>query len=275
MKPCISEVSTMPASFREDVEAYAAAGCHGMEVWLTKLETALETDSAPDLLKLLEDKHLGLAAASYQGGLLLSQGEQRRLHFEHFKRRLDLCQFFGIPTLLLVADFIQKVDAVGMERAIVSLRQAAQWATGFGVTLALEFRGSDTFCSSLDTALSLIVHAGEPNLGVNLDVFHYYKGPSKFEDLDRLTKENLAFVQICDVAGAPRELMTDSDRIFPGDGDFQLVRILKKLQSIGYDGWVSLELWNPVIWQSQPQQVAEFGLASWNRLIQAVAEPGA
>ena len=57
---------------------------------------------------------------------------------------------------------------------------------------------------------------------MNLDLFHYYKGPSKFEDLDRLTPENLAFVQFSDVIGVPREIMTDSDRVMPGEGDFQL-----------------------------------------------------
>ena len=34
---------------------------------------------------------IALVAAAYQGGLLLSQGEQRKAHFDHFKRRLDLC----------------------------------------------------------------------------------------------------------------------------------------------------------------------------------------
>ena len=42
--------------------------------------------------------------AAYQGGLLLSQGEQRQAHYDHFRRRLDLCQAFAIPTLLVVAD---------------------------------------------------------------------------------------------------------------------------------------------------------------------------
>src|SRR5437660_11214418 len=111
MKVCISEASTLPASFAEDVAAYAEAGCPAMEVWLTKLETHLETHSAADTKKLLEDRAMTLAAASYQGGLLLSQGEQRKVHYDHFKRRLDLCQFFGIPTMLVAADFAGKVDA--------------------------------------------------------------------------------------------------------------------------------------------------------------------
>src|SRR5262249_49068665 len=124
------------------------------------------------------------------------------------------------PTLVLVADFTQTVDSTSLGRAIVSLKQAAQWAAGFGVRLALEFRGADTFCSCLETAILLVEQCGEPNVGVCLDAFHYYKGPSKFEDLDRLKMANLAHVQVCDVAGVPRELMTDSDRVFPGEGDF-------------------------------------------------------
>jgi 4-hydroxyphenylpyruvate dioxygenase len=39
------------------------------------------------------------------GGLLLSQGELRREHFDHFSRRLEICHEFAIPTMLLFADF--------------------------------------------------------------------------------------------------------------------------------------------------------------------------
>src|SRR5262249_47694078 len=78
VKPCISEATTLPCTFAEDVAAYADASCPAMEVWLTKLETHLENHSAADTRKLLEDRQLTLAAAAYQGGLLLSQGEQRK-----------------------------------------------------------------------------------------------------------------------------------------------------------------------------------------------------
>src|SRR5262249_53509675 len=132
---------------------------------------------------------------------------------------------------------------------------------------ALEFRGGDAFCSCLETALMLVEHCREPNVGVNLDVFHYYKGPSKPEDLERLTKQNLAFVQVCDVSGLPRELMSDSDRILPGEGDFRLPPIIDRLRDIGYEGYVSLELLNATLWQSKPGQVAELGLSALNRLL--------
>ena len=269
MKPCISEATTLSSSFAEDVHGYADAGCPALEVWLTKLEAHLEKHSVADTRKLLEDRQITLAAASYQGGLLLSQGEQRKAHYDHFKRRLDLCQAFAIPTLLVVADFAGKLDATALERAVVSLSQAAQWAAAFNVRLALEFRGTSSFCTSLDTAVALVSQCGEANVGVNLDVFHYYTGPSKFDDLALLTRDNLAFVQLSDVIGLPRELATDADRIFPGEGDFHLSPILQHLRAIGYDGWVSLGLMNPTLWQVKPSQVAELGLAALQRLLRA------
>jgi 2-keto-myo-inositol isomerase len=267
MKLCISQATTLPNPFAADVADYADAGCLALEVWLTKLEQHLERHSAADTRKLLDDRRMTLAAASYQGGLLLSQGEQRKVHYDHYRRRLDLCQQLGIPTLLVVADFVEQVTPTDLERALVSLTQAAQWAAGFGVRLALEFRGSSTFCSSLDTALALVAQCGEPNVGVCLDVFHYYTGPSKFEDLGLLTPENLAFVQVADVAGVPRELAGDADRVLPGDGDFLLAPLVERLRAIGYDGWVSLELMNPTLWQTKASQVAEVGMMALRRLI--------
>src|SRR5438105_347305 len=226
MKPCISEATTLSTSFADDVTAYADAGCLGMEVWLTKLEQHLETHSPADTKKLVDDRGMVLAAAAYQGGLLLSQGEQRQAHFDHLRRRLDLLQFFAIPTLLLTPDFAEKADATALQRAVVSFAEAARWAATASVRLALEFRGNDRFCASLPTALALAEGCGEPNAGVCLDVFHYYTGPSKLEDFALLRPERLFHVQMSDLAGVPRELATDAQRILPGDGDLALDGIM-------------------------------------------------
>lgn len=267
MKPCISEATTLTSTFAEDVDTWADGGQTGMEVWLTKLEDHLKTTSAAATLRVLEDKQVHLAAASYQGGLLLSQGEQRRAHYDHFRQRLEICQQLRIPTLLLVADFVERVDPDVLGRAVVSLAQAAQWAAGFDVRLALEFRARSPFCSSLDTALWLVSQCGEPNVGVNLDIFHYYTGPSKFEDLELLNQDNLAFVQVADVAGVPRELAVDADRVLPGDGDFRFGPIFEQIRKIGYAGYVSIELLNPTLWNTQSSQVVELARMALARLL--------
>ncbi len=268
MKACISEATILPSTFAEDVAAIADAGAEGMEVWLTKLETHLETHSISETRKLLEDRNLQVPAAAYQGGLLLSQGEARKAHFDHYKRRLELCQHLGVKTLLIVADFVEKVtERETLERAVVSLTQAGQWAAGYDVNLALEFRGRDAFCSSLETAISLVESCPEPNVGINLDIFHYYTGSSKWEDLAQLPPNRLMHLQFSDLSGVPRELATDADRILPGDGDFQLAPWVEYLRQIKYSGWVSLELMNPMIWRMKPQQVAEIGLTALRRIL--------
>lgn len=266
MNVCISQATTLPAETSEDLKAFADIGSTGAELWLTKIEKYLEQNSFDDLRSLLNGRNLLPAAAAYQGGLLLSQGEQRKAAFDLYKRRLELCQALGVPTLIIVADFMQRTDSTGLQRAIVSLKQAGQWAAGFGVRVALEFRGTDTFCSCLETALAVVEQTGESNVGVCLDWFHFYKGSSKSEDLAGLSRENLFHVQVSDVAGIPRELMTDSDRVMPGDGDFKFEALTKRLKEIGYDGWVSLETMNPVFWQLKLTQVAELGLMATNRI---------
>jgi 2-keto-myo-inositol isomerase len=268
MKLCISQATTLTSPFGEDLAAFADVGWTAVEVWLTKLEQHLQTTSIEDVARQLADRKVRPVAAAYQGGLLLSQGEQRQAHFDHFRQRLELCHALEIPTLLVVADFAQRPDATALERSVVSLAQAAQWAAGFDVRLALEFRGSDAFCTSLDTAIALVAQSGEPNVGVCLDLFHFYKGPSKTEDLAGLTRQNLAFVQFSDVSGVPRELMTDSNRIMPGDGDFDFAPVVDTLRSIGYEGYVSLEVTNPVLWQMKPTQVAELGLMALRRVLE-------
>jgi 2-keto-myo-inositol isomerase len=271
MKFCASQATTLTTSFADDVVVYAAAGFPALEVWLTKLETHLETHSGGDTLRLLDDNRMSLAAAAGQGGLLLSEGDARRAHFDHLRRRLELCALFAIPTLVVTADVLPPAARSGgrdaLAAAVAALAEAADLAAPCGVRLALEFHARSPVCASLDTAVALAAAAGRPNVGVALDLFHYYTGPSKFEDLDLLSPANLFHVQVCDLAGVPRELAADADRVLPGDGDFQLGPIVQRLRDIGYDGWVSLELMNPILWQVKLTQVAEVGLAALQRLL--------
>jgi sugar phosphate isomerase/epimerase len=267
MIPCISQITTLPSDFAADVRGYAAVGCTAMEVWLTKLETFLESHSIDEVLGLVSECQMTLAAAAIQGGILLAQGDVRRESFARFEQRLELCRAMRISTLLVAPDFVDEVSLADYDRAITSLKQAAQRAREHGVRLALEFHGRAKFCNNMNTAASLVGHCDEPNVGVCLDVFHYYTGPSKTEDLGLLTADNLFHVQLSDLCGIPRELATDSDRVLPGDGDFHLTHIIDYLRAIGYGGYVSVELMNPRIWQMQPVQVAEVAITAIRRLL--------
>ncbi len=267
MKPTLSQVCSLPAAFAADIEDYAAGQCRWLELWFTKLENHLRNHSVDDVGRLFERLGVRAAVASYQGGLLTSQGESRREAWELFARRLELCRELDIGTLVVACDIPRPLTQQDLDRAQASLAQIAKEAGQRGRRIALEFQASSAFGNNLQTAAALVGELGSPHVGLCFDAFHYYVGPSKGEDLGYLTRDNLFHVQLCDLADVPREFASDSDRILPGDGDIPLGPVLEHLRAIGYEGCVSVEIMNPQLWQVPPRQFGEIALTALRKLL--------
>lgn len=267
MLPTLAQVCSLHSPFEKDVEEYAAGKCTSLEAWFTKLETYLQSHSHDELKQLLARNEMQIPVASYQGGILASQGEQRREAWALFARRLELCQAVGIGTIVVACDVPRPLDQQTIERVHVSLTQAAQEAGKRGLRIALEFQSSSAFGNNLQTAAALVNEIASPHLGICFDAMHFYCGPSKGEDLGYLTPQNLFHVQLCDLADVPREFATDSDRILPGDGDMPLATIVSHLREIGYVGTVSVELMNPQLWQIPPRQFGEIAMTALRRIL--------
>jgi sugar phosphate isomerase/epimerase len=267
MKLCISQSTILNSPFEADAAVLSRNGWNAVELWLTKLESYLEAHSLAEASGVLESNGIRPVAASSQGGLLLSRGAERAAHWEHFERRLALLGSLGVPTLVVTPDFVPQATGEDYGRAARALGEAAERAATFGVRIALEFQKSSPLCACLETAVALVEQSGAANAGVCFDVFHYYTGPSKLEDLAGLSQTNLAWVQFCDLSGTLRELAGDGDRILPGEGDFRLEPIIEQLGRIGYDGYVSLEVLNPHLWQVDSDRVAGLGRQALCRVL--------
>ena len=266
MLPALSQVCSLNASFEDDISDYAAGACGAIELWLGKLETYLETHSVDDVGRLLGERDVVARVSSFKGACS-SARETHGAHWQHFSRRLELCRQLQIETLVLAGDILGPLSSEDVDRVRVSLVQAAAEAGTQGVRLALEFQSQATLGNNLETAAALVAECGSPHLGLCFDVFHYYVGPSKFEDLAWLTPENLFHVQLSDLSGVARKLAADGDRILPGDGDFQLAPILEHFRQSGYAGYVSIELLNPHIWQIPPRQFGEIGMTALRKVL--------
>jgi sugar phosphate isomerase/epimerase len=257
--------------------AYARLGtCVGTDqiVWCyarpdeyKKLPGDTRVEWVLDVRYWLEKTRLSLPVASYQGGLLATQGKARREAWDLFRRRLDLCRELNIGTIVVACDIPAPLDQKTIERVQVSLTQVAQESGQRGLRAALEFQAHSAFGNNLQTAAALVADVGSPHLGLCLDAFHWHIGPSKTEDLGYLTADNLFHVQLCDLADTPRELARDTDRILPGDGDINLAAVIAHLQQINYGGCISIELMNPKLWQIPALQLADAGMAALKRLL--------
>ncbi len=267
MIPTISQICCLNSPFEKDIEDFAAGHCHSVEIWLTKLETYLQTHSVEQVRDLLAQHEVTAPVASFQGGVLASQAERRSEAWSLLERRLEICQQMGIGTLVVACDVPGPLVQSTLDRVQASLVQLAQAAGQRGVRAALEFQSNSAFGNNLQTAAALVAEVGSPHLGICLDAFHWYCGPSKLEDLGYLNSSNLFHVQLCDLADTVRELATDSQRIMPGEGDIPVASLIDGLRQIGYAGPVSLELMNPQLWQVPARQLGEIGVTALRRLL--------
>jgi 2-keto-myo-inositol isomerase len=270
--PCVCQTATLSASFEEDVRGYSEAGCWNLELWLPKLEECLRHTEVDRVIELVADRQVRFPVASLQGGLFQISSWARQEAWNLFRRRLPLCRQLGVETLVIAADFSQAIDASLLRRAVGWLREAAELAAEHRIRLALEFQRRALFCDNLQTALAFVRETAMPNVGICLDAFHFFTGPSKLSDLQELTAELLFHVQLCDVAGVPREWARDADRILPGEGDWELEAIVAHLRAIQYAGPIAVEIRDPNLWRLPPRQVAEVLITSLRRFL-GLAQP--
>src|SRR4030095_789204 len=90
-------------------------------------------------------------------------------------------------TIVIACDVPQPLSQETIERVQVSLVQAAQECGKRGLRAALGFQATSALGNNLQTAAALIAEVGSPHLGICLDAFHFFTGPSKTEDLSYLT----------------------------------------------------------------------------------------
>jgi 4-hydroxyphenylpyruvate dioxygenase len=267
MRPALGTVCSLEASLATVLEDYAAGHVTAVDLWLGHADAFLR-DHAPAALRERFVLH-GIVplAASFQGGLLTSQGEARREHWRHFAERLDLCRALGIPVLVVAGDVFGPLGAEDLGRLQASLVEGARRAADAGIRLALEFDARASFPNNLQSAVALVEEVGSPALGVCLDWFHFTCGPSKPLDLGLLTNDTLAHVQISDVADVPREMAADADRILPGEGASPADELVGRLRAIGYAGGVAIEAPNPRFWSVPPRQFGEIAFTALRRLL--------
>jgi sugar phosphate isomerase/epimerase len=278
VKASISQITTVAASFDDDVAAYSAAGATGLGIWEMKL-----TDDAAAARSLadagLTTTHCVPVVPSILPLPLMpdapAEPEERVDALRASIRRL--AAFEPVCVLCLTGPAGDRGSADARRVVVEGLRALTDEATSVGVRLAVEpiqpeFRHFWSLVSGIDETVALLDEVGRPELGLMFDTWHLWNTDGLLDGIAR-ERERIAGVHVADWREPTRNT---NDRVMPGDGVAGLPTILAALDAAGYDGWYDVEIFSDAdlegsLWKLPADEAARRALTGLDRVWQTRA----
>ena len=156
------------------------------------------------------------------------------------------------------------------------LRPAAQILKDYDHSLGLEFIGPAasrrmhrfSFAYDMNVVLDLAATIGAGNVGLLFDSWHWYTCRSTLDDVRRLTKNEVIYVQVNDApVGIAIDDQLDDERRLPGaTGMIPVAELLAIFNRMGYDGPVTPEPCNDEVETMPPSAAAKVSLQSLDKV---------
>ncbi|MDZ4264626.1 MAG: TIM barrel protein [Mycobacterium sp.] len=272
MRTSIATVS-LSGSLVEKLHACAAAGFDGVEIFEPDL---IAGDHSPEEIRALA-RRLGLSLDLYQP-LRDLEGVDEVAFADNIRRAaatFATAQRLGIDTVLVcsnVATATVDSDEVSAEQ----LRRIGDIAQTYGIRIAFEALAWGRFIDDYRRAWRVVEIADHPAVGVCLDSFHVLSRGHDPSAID-IPAEKIFYLQLADAPALSMDVLSWSrhHRLFPGEGAFDLTRFVTCVLAAGYDGPLSLEVFNDTFRQTDPGHTAVHALRSllWLQDKVAAANP--
>jgi sugar phosphate isomerase/epimerase len=243
----VSQYTTWPQSFGQDLELYRKAGVDFIEVCEAKLDA---NNSEPQLWALQDS---GLRVSSVQPRLHSlfpdfprPEPKSPRERMGYLRKTIELFgRHFPGVTLVTISGGAPNGDyALAYRTATQEYKELAKIAADHGVRVALEplhpiLMNVDTFLCSIAHAGRVIESVDHPQFGLFLDVWHIWEDESA-PALIQKYGHKIFGVHVNDWHD-PRAF---GDRCLPGEGRIPLVKLLKAIHQTGYSGAYTLEIFS-------------------------------
>ena len=186
---------------------------------------------------------------------------------ERAKAKFALMSALGVDTALVCSN-VATASVDDDELMAEQLHRLAAAAQDEGVRVAYEALAWGRFVSTYDHAWRLVEAADHPALGICLDSFHILARGTSLDTIPTIDGERIFYLQLADAPQMTLDPLSWSrhHRLFPGEGDWDLVRFTSLVLDAGYRGPLSLEVFNDVFRQSDPVLTARDAWRSLARL---------
>lgn len=273
MRTSIATVS-ISGDFAEKLQAIAAAGFDGIEIFENDF---LAFDGSPrDVGRMARD--CGLEITLFQPfrdfeGL---PEPLRTRTFDRAERKFDVMGELGTD-LMLVCSSVSRAALGGIDRAAADFHALGERAARRGLRVGYEALAWGRTVNDHRDAWEIVRRADHPAIGLVLDSFHTLARGIDVDTIRAIPADKIFIVQLADAPAVPMDFLYWSRhfRNMPGEGDLPVVAFMKAVAATGYDGYLSLEIFNDVFRGGSPKSIAVDGHRSLVALMDEVhrAEP--
>lgn len=257
-----STINGSKVPVRKQLKVAADAGYDSVELWLRDIAKYVEEGGThSDLAKEISDLGLEVDSAIAFGNWIVDDDKKRKSGLEQCKRDMEIVAKLGGKRIAAPPAGATREAGLDLREAAIRYHDLLEAGKDSGVVAQVELWGFSANLSKLEEVLFVAAGAQHPDACVLLDVYHMYKGGSDFENIGLVPGAKMHCLHMNDYpADPPRDKIGDADRVYPGDGVAPMNKILRSLAEGGFDGSLSLELFNREYWKQPAEEIAKVGI---------------
>ncbi len=274
MQTSIATVS-ISGTLTEKLQAIAAAGFQGVEIFENDFLAFDAT--AREVGRMVRDAGLSITLFQPFRDFEGLPEPQRSRAFDRAERKFDLMQEMGTD-LMLVCSNVSPLALGGIDRAAADFHELGERAARRGLRVGYEALAWGRHINDHRDAWEIVRRADHAHIGLILDSFHTLARRLDPNSIRAIPKDKIFIVQLADAPRIDMDLLYWSRhfRNMPGQGDLPVLDFMRAVAATGYDGVLSLEIFNDQFRGGSPRMIAQDGRRSLVALMDQVRrqEPG-
>ncbi len=266
-----STVRGQKLTLAREADLAAAAGYHALEPWVSELDDHVKAGGTLDALGR-QIRELGLTVESAIGFFdwCVDDDARRMKALDDAKHCFERVSAVGGKRLAAPPAGATDKSSLDLKKVAERYRALLDLGHEFGVVPQVEVWGFSKTLGNLADAAQVAIAADHPDACVLADVYHLYKGGSGFHGVKLLSRHALHVIHLNDYpADPPRSKINDADRVYPGDGVAPLGQLFRDLNSIGFRGYLSIELFNRAYWNQDAATVLKTALGKLRTVVRS------
>jgi len=258
--------------FVKELETASAAGFHSVEIWIDSFNEYLTKGGAlTETKNRLNDLGLKIENSISFNKWIVDDASVRKNGLEQMKKEMGVLAELGCKRLAATGEGATTGNVSDFNTIAERYRTILELGDASGVVPQLEMWGFMKNMSNVAEVLYIAMKSGHPSARILLDIFHLYRGNSSVDTLPLMDPSAVEILHMNDYpATLSSDVITDADRIYPGDGVAPLKRILHVLGKRDKPLVLSTELFNQAYYKQDALLVAKTSLSKMKAVVAAL-----